>query len=145
MLGIAAIAMLAYVIYRVMKLRPVKKKEVQKPAARKINMTPDVLYRIKGQYVGKVQALINAYRQNTISKRDGYQQLSAIIRSFVHEVTGINVENYTVTEIKAFGMKKLDALMEEYYVPEFAEDEKAQDKNFEASCYNALGVIKTWS
>ena len=44
LMGAAAIAMLAYVVYRVMKLRPVKKKEVQKPAARKINMTADMLY-----------------------------------------------------------------------------------------------------
>ena len=63
----------------------------------------------------------------------------------MHEVTGINVENFTLREVKAFGIKKLDTLMEEYYVPEFAEDEKAQDKDFLQSCNRAMGVIKAWS
>ena len=40
---------------------------------------------------------------------------------------------------------RLDELMEEYYVPEFAEDEKAKDKDFAESCNKAVGVIKAWS
>jgi hypothetical protein len=108
-------------------------------------MSPDMIYRVKNQYIGKVQALLNSYSQNKIDKREGYQQLSALIRGFVHEVTGINVENFTIKEVKAFGIKKLDVLMEEYYVPEFAEDEKAKDKDFAESCNKAVGVIKAWS
>ena len=63
----------------------------------------------------------------------------------MQEATGINVENYTKAEIKVFGIKHLDNLMEEYYVPEFAEDEKAQNRDFANSCNTALGVIRTWS
>ena len=85
------------------------------------------------------------YTQNKGDTREGYQQLSALIREFVHEVTGINVENFTIKEVKAFGIKKLDVLMEEYYVPEFAEDEKAKDRDFAESCNKAVGVIKAWS
>ena len=141
--SIAITAIVFFLIKLFSALR--KKKEVKRPAARKIAMTPEMIYRVKTQYIGKVQALLGNYAQNRIEKREAYQQLSAIIREFVHEVTGINVENFTLREVKAFGIKKLDTLMEEYYVPEFAEDEKAQDKDFLQSCNRAMGVIKAWS
>ena len=141
--SIAITAIVFFLIKLFSALR--KKKEVKRPAARKIAMTPEMIYRVKTQYIGEVQALLGNYAQNRIEKREAYQQLSALIREFVHEVTGINVENFTIKEVKAFGIKKLDVLMEEYYVPEFAEDEKAQDKDFTQSCNRAMGVIKAWS
>ncbi len=142
-LGIIVIALLSYVIYKLWKIR--KLADQKKPSYHKVHMSPEVLRRMKQDYTLRIQSLVAGYRQGSISKRDGYQRLSAIIRSFVHEVTGINVENFTVKEVKAMGIRKLDILMEEYYVPEFAEDEKAKDKDFEASCNVAMGVIRTWS
>ena len=144
--ALGAIALTAIIFFLIKAFKALrKKKEAPRPAAMKIAMSPDMIYRVKNQYIGKVQALLNSYRQNRIDKREGYQQLSALIRGFVHEVTGINVENFTIKEVKAFGIKKLDVLMEEYYVPEFAEDEKAKDKDFAESCNKAVGVIKAWS
>ena len=140
---IALTAIIFFLIKLFSALR--KKKEALGPAARRIVMSPEMVARIKTLYIGRVQALLGSYNQNMIDKREGYQQLSALIRGFVHEVTGINVENFTLREVKAFGIKKLDTLMEEYYVPEFAEDEKAQDKDFLQSCNRAMGVIKAWS
>ena len=143
---LGAIALTAIVFFRIKAFGILRKqKAAPRPAARKIAMSPDMIYRVKNQYIGRVQALLNNYTQNKVDKREGYQQLSALIRGFVHEVTGINVENFTLREVKAFGIKKLDTLMEEYYVPEFAEDEKAQDKDFLQSCNRAMGVIKAWS
>lgn len=143
-LGLIALSAIVFFLIKLFSaLR--KKKEAPRPVARKIAMSPEMIARVKTQYIGKVQALLGSYNQNRIEKREGYQQLSAIIREFVHEVTGINVENFTIREVKAFGIKKLDTLMEEYYVPEFAEDEKAKDKDFAESCNKAVGVIKAWS
>ena len=55
---LGAIALTAIVIF-LLKLFSVlgKKKEAPKPAARKIVMTPDVMYRVKNQYIAKVRAL----------------------------------------------------------------------------------------
>lgn len=142
-LGIIVIALFTYVIVSLLKLR--KLREAKKPRYTKIKMSPEVLWRMKQNYMMRIQALFDGYRNGAISKRDGYQKLSAVIRSFVHEVTGINVENFTVKEVKAMGIRKLDVLMEEYYVPEFAEDEKAEQKDFAASCNVAIGVIRSWS
>ncbi len=143
-LGAIAITAIAFFLAKAFAILR-KKKETPRVAVRKIALSPDVIYKLKNQYMGKVQALLTSYNQNRIDKREGYQQLSALIREFVHEVTGINVENLTIREVRAYGIKKLDTLMEEYYVPEFAEDEKAKDKDFAQSCSRAMGVIKAWS
>ena len=137
---------LGVIIFTIVRMLSLREKKLQnRPAYRKIVMTPDVLIRVKNQYSQKVQNIANKYSGGFISKRDGYQELSSVIREFVHEVTGINVENFTVSEVKAMGIKKLDVLMEEYYVPEFAEDEKAEGKDLLASCNTAVGVIRSWS
>ncbi|MCR5403234.1 MAG: hypothetical protein K6E91_05355 [Butyrivibrio sp.] len=111
----------------------------------KVHMSPQVLAGMKNQYIGRIQRLLNEYQAGVFDKREGYQQLSAIIRSFVHEATGINVETLTAAEVKRMGILKLDKLMEEYYVPEFAEDERGKDKDLLSSCNTAMGVIKSWS
>ncbi len=142
-LGIIAAVILIYVVKKLLDLR--KKAIAKRPRYHKIHLTPENLARMKKDYIGRVSALLNGYLSGSLSKRDGYQRLSGIIRSFVHEVTGINVESFTVKEVKAMGIRKLDELMEEYYVPEFAEDEKAENKDFAASCRVAMGVINSWS
>ncbi len=133
-------------IFSLVKINAMREKRVKKPQVyRPPVMTPQMLLRIKGQYVERVQAICDKYGRQVITKRDGYQELSAVIRGFVHEATGINVENLTKAEVKALGIRKLDQLMEEYYVPEFAEDEKAREKDLLLSCNTAMGVIKAWS
>ena len=47
---------------------------------------------------------------------------------------------------KAFvAQEHLDKLMEEYYVPEFAEDGRPISKELSESCEIAMGVIRTWT
>ncbi|MBQ7614161.1 MAG: hypothetical protein IJU77_03890 [Butyrivibrio sp.] len=138
-----ALGLLIYAIYRA--VTSWQRAQAQRPRAIKIQMTPQMLLKVKEQYARKVMNIAGKYQNSLISKRDGYQELSLVIRGFVHEVTGINVENFTAKEVKAMGIRKLDVLMEEYYVPEFAEDEKAEAKDLLTSCNVATGVIKSWS
>lgn len=140
---IGALILLIYIGRKMYDMR--ERKAVQTPAAFRVQMSPQLLQGLKFQYTNKIQRLINEYQSGKVDVRDGYQQLSALIRGFVHEVTGINVETLTAAEVKQLGIRKLDILMEEYYVPEFAEDEKGKDKDLVLSCNTAMGVIKSWS
>ena len=144
LLGIIALTVIVFLLVKLFSIFR-KRKEIERTMARRIVLTPEMVARLKNRYIGKVQVLLDGYNQNRIDKREGYQQLSVIIREFVQEVTGIRVEYFTIREVKAFGIKKLDTLMEEYYVPEFAEDERAKNKDFQQSCNRAMGVIKAWS
>ena len=136
------VALLVYVICMVVKsFKKIKKK----PPVIKVAMSPYALQKLKETYSKEIGHILGAYQQGAITKRDGYQKLSAQIREFIHEATGINVETLTVSEVKALGIRKLDELMAEYYIPEFAEDEKAGDKDLVLSCRVAMGVIRSWS
>jgi hypothetical protein len=141
LLAAACIAILVYVIRKLLKIEGfIRKKNpaIHVPPPRK-------LYEIKNDYTEQMERLAATYANRQIDKRAAYQRLSLQIRGFVHEATGLNVENYTKSEIKAFGIRQLDRLMEEYYIPEFAEDERSRDKDFMSSCNKALGVVRAWS
>ena len=103
------------------------------------------LYNAKRKYVLQIQNLLADYSDHKISKRDGYQKLSLIIRGFVHDTTKVDVTKCTLRDLKALGIPKLDTLIEEYYVPEFGEDARSLEKSLEASCNRAMGVIKSWN
>ena len=139
LLGGAILFLLAF--KKLYKNRPAKAGNnmpaIKKPA--KASLTS-----IKDKYEKQLKNLINNYKSKQLSKRDGYQRLSILIRGFVTDVTGINVANYTKTEIQGYGLKSLDTLMNEYYVPEFAEAERAKDRDFLLSCNRTLKVIKSW-
>ncbi len=135
-----AVALCIYVLSKVISA----KKAMQKKAVIK-TPPPRMLMDIKNHYMLQLQGLMNLYSSKQITKREAYQRLSLLIRGFVHESTGLNVENFTKSEIKAFGIKQLDQLMEEYYIPEFAEEEKSQNRDFNGSYQATLGVIKAWS
>lgn len=55
-----------------------------------------------------------------ITLREAYQQVSARVRKFVFDATRINVQNYTLEEIRGLKMPQLEELVSEYYSPEFA-------------------------
>ena len=120
-----------------------EKKKQEKPKLKRL--TPQELFALKRKYEAQLQGLLRTYAGNQIEKREAYQDLSMLIREFVRDATGIHVENYTVKEIKSLGIRRLDMLMDEYYVPEFAEEFRAKNKDFITSVNTALGVIRTWS
>ena len=136
-----AIVLFLMAINRLSATRQPKKKKtapvIKRPDQRNLTM-------IKDKYTKQIQALLTSYQRKQITKRDGYQRLSLLIRGFVTDATGINVENYTKTEIKGFNIKSLDSLMDEYYIPEFGEKERSRNREFGVSCNKTIKVIKTW-
>ena len=139
LLGACTLCFLAF--RRLYLQRPKKPKEAPPIIVRP---TPQTLLEIKKKYTEQINILLDSYNKKSISKRDAYQRLSILIRGFVTDATGINVENYTKTEIQGFGIKSLDNLMNEYYIPEFGETERAKSKNFTASGNKTLKVIQSW-
>ena len=85
--------------------------------------------------------LQNKIDNKKISIRRAYQRVSKIIRYFVHEVTGIKVQNYTLVEIRKLKINQLTELIEEYYVHEFS---KKSIGNINESIDKARKVIVRW-
>ena len=143
--GLLIIIAVAFFIYFIIRLILKNNKKAEKKSAVPVTSRPIAAPLLKDKYIRRVQDIKKRYMGKTIGIRDGYQELSAVIREFVHEETGINVESLTAAEIKAKGIGKLDRLMEEYYVPEFAEDEKIIGKDLPRSCDTAEEVIRSWN
>ena len=98
---------------------------------------------IKGKYINLLDSIEYKYKNNEITLRTAYQQISEAIRMFVFEITDITTQNYSLSEIKKLKLPHLYELIEEYYEPEFASKSIVGD--FEVSINKARGVIKQWN
>lgn len=130
-------AVFLQVFFRVRRARAgqvPKKIRIRKPPAA-------LLPQIKEKYLRELFDVEGALGREDISVREAFQRLSAIIRGFVYEVTGIRVQNYTLYEIRQLNIKRLTKLIEEYYTPEFARTTRM--KGF-ASIERTRGVISRW-
>lgn len=103
-------------------------------------MTKD-MYTIKFDYLNKLDKLESDLGEGKITSRKAYQELSMLIRLFVYELTGIEVQSYTLKEIKKLKISVLYELVKEYYDPEFSKISKG---NITSSINKTRGVIKRW-
>ena len=76
--------------------------------------------KIRSRYLISLQELSKKCENEEISVRDGYLELSRIFRSFVYEMTGKQVTNMSLVEIRSLRMQVVEQMIEECYVPEFA-------------------------
>ncbi len=148
-IGIALTALGLFLLIRALykifyKKKEPKAVEEQKPAEYKKPM-PQHLFIIKKKYIAGINKLRTQYEKEELAKRDAYLKLSLMIRGYVHEATGIDVEKSTLNDVKKMGIRHLDKLMEEYYVPEFAEENRSENRDFVTSCNTAVGVIREWN
>lgn len=97
---------------------------------------------IKQKYIEQLNKLEEKINKNEISTRDAYKELSSIIRFFVYELTGIQVQNYALKEIKELNMPILYELIKEYYTPEFARKYLGDIKS---SIGKTRKVIEKWN
>ena len=67
--------------------------------------------------------------------------MSMCIRKFVHAVTGIKVQNYTLGDIGGLNMPGLYNLVSEYYSPEFARKSEGDVIN---SLAKTRSMIEQW-
>ena len=101
---------------------------------------PDVRH-AKYIYLRKLNNLSKEAEKKLSNTRDLYYKLSKIIREFIKKSTSINIVSLSKSEIKKLNIKELDALMEEYYPPEFAKDEIGDIKK---SIEKTINLIKEW-
>lgn len=79
---------------------------------------------IKHRYLMKLETIKQELCREEITTRKAYEKMSLFVRQFVYEVTGIKVQNNTLSDIKKLHMPSLEALMTEYYASEFPLDSK---------------------
>lgn len=95
----------------------------------------------KRKYITELDFIEMDLRNNKIDKREAYQKMSKVIRMFVHDVTGINVQKYSLMEIKRVNIPQLTQLVREYYEPEFALSSSADTMT---SLFRTRNTISSW-
>ncbi len=131
-ISLLLICLLLILIFRKRKPKASKQINIVKP----LNIND-----IKNKYLQEIDNLLLCFNENKISLRSTYQKLSKLIRNFIYEVTGIKVQNYTLSDIKAINMPILSTLVEEYYHPEFAKESKG---DITSSITKTREVIAKW-
>lgn len=111
------------------------KKKVKEFSSKDINS-------IKYQYLNKLNDLERALDSKEITSRKAYQELSMLIRLFVYELTGLEVQSCTLKDIKKLDIPVLYELIKEYYDPEFS---KISRGNIKASIEKTKEVISRWN
>ncbi len=105
-------------------------------------LPPQNLASLKHKYDSLLVELFEKRSKNKLSDRKAFQELSKIVRDFVFEATGIRVQNYTLSEIKAANLPRLYELIAECYVPEFA---MKNNSNVYEAINKARKVVGEWN
>lgn len=119
-----------------------KNKNKKEPVAPKVEIPVVNPVSIKQRYYGFLDELEANCRNNKISNRKAYQELSKITRYFVYEITGVKVHNYTLQEIERTNISSLYYLINECYMPEFSIDKNG---DIYGSITKARKVIEEWN
>lgn len=135
---VVMIAVIALIVYFSSRKKP-EQMEMVVPAPQ---AKPVQRINIKKKYCTMLNDLEKKCRGNQISNRVAYQQLSKIIRHFVHEATGVKVHNYTLEEIRKINMPNLYSVIAECYTPEFATENSS---NIYETINRARKVIEEWN
>ena len=135
-LGLFILSLIVVAIYFLLLRKRIKDKPIQ------IKKPPmSLVGAIKKKYLDALTKIEEDVGKGSIDNRKAYRELSSVIRLFVFDMTGIKVQNYTLTEISILKIKPLTTLVAEYYSPEFEKGEKGDIKN---SIQKTRGVIQRW-
>ena len=97
---------------------------------------------IKNNYINKIESIASLYDRKTITSKQGFQELSFVVRSFVLEYAGIDVTKKTLAEIRSMNIKKVEKMVELCYEPEFSNDGCG---DLYKAIYEAKKIIDSWN
>lgn len=138
--GLLAAVLSYFLICYLIRLYKRKKAKAGERKTAAVERIPD-LTDPRQTYLALLDALEKEYHQGNCDVRSTYQKMSEIIRDFVFEMTGIKVQNYTLSDIRQIKMPVLEELVEEYYSPEFAE---MPEGNVQSALDKTGNAIRHW-
>lgn len=98
------------------------------------------------QHLDRIARIEVAVRTGQASARDGHQQLSETVRSFVGSVSALPAPTMTLAEFRLHAPGSLTEAIELMYPPEFAADEIGQaPERFDDAVARARQLVASWS
>lgn len=141
LVGLVVLPLIIYAIYYFIKHKPKKRVKKVKPP-KPVKPKPVNVEAVRRDYLNNISTIKAKYDNKEIDERQAYLQLSGAVRNFVHEVTGIDAQNFSLAELKKLNMPKLYELIEQFYKPEFSYEDQTSDINKAFS--DARTVVAQW-
>jgi hypothetical protein len=86
-----------------------------------------------------------AFADGRITAREGHQRISAAVRSFVAEASGVPASAMTLADLERDGPEPLADVIALVYPPEFGTDEDLAQQAFGGAIDQARGLVSTWT
>jgi len=104
---------------------------------------------VRQRHLGELERIEREVASGSLPAREGHQQLSTTLRSYVAEVTPVNAPVLALDDLRRrageLGPQLVDAL-EVMYPPEFAPDDVGgAERAFDDAARRARTLVETWS
>lgn len=100
---------------------------------------------LRGRRLQEFDRIDQAVRSGQLPLREGFQRLSANVRTFVGEVTDVPARTMTLEELRASGHPRVAEAIAAMYPPEFEPGETASYDDFARSLQQARELVRTWT
>lgn len=114
---------------------------VEAPPAPVAAPRPRSIEEVRYSYLAQLSELERRVANRQVSVRDAYQELSPLLRNFIHDAGGPDMRDKTLSDIDPRQFPAVHALVAEYYEPEFALQSRP---NIQSSIETTRRVISSW-
>jgi hypothetical protein len=99
---------------------------------------------VRTEHLARLAAIDAAVGSGATTARDGHQQLSEVVRSYVEAITPIPARTMTLADFRQRAPRPLADMIEVLYPPEFAPGETEATDRFDQAMTQARGLVSTW-
>lgn len=97
---------------------------------------------VRARYWALIAAIEKQYDAGTFSARAAHLELSLAVRTFVHEMTGLQAQRMTLAQLRKHQLHLAADAVELFYPGEFARD--SRHLSVAASARTARQVVEAW-
>ncbi|MDT0201112.1 hypothetical protein [Nocardioides sp. AE5] len=101
--------------------------------------------RARGEALGELDRIGHRVATGELGEREGYQQMSGVVRGFVAEATGLPTHTMALADLRALGIEPVAETIALMYPPEFAPEDDAAPEPLADTLARARNVVATWN
>lgn len=96
-------------------------------------------------HLGRIDRVVAQVRAGALAPREGHQQLSEVVRSYVATVTTLPARTMALADFRERAPQELVDAIEVMYPPEFAPDAMLAEDAFDSAVAQARSLVGTWT
>lgn len=100
---------------------------------------------VRAEHLARIDRVAAEVRAGSLGPREGHQQLSEVVRSYVGVVTTLPARTMALADFRTRAPQDLVDAIELMYPPEFAPDEAVARDRFAGALARARELVSSWS